>query len=63
MWGIDKRDAWIKENIPTDCSEELKMVLKISMQIAYNQGYLQGKEEICSRVANQQREDMYGPDI
>ena len=63
MWRTDKRDAWIRENIPTGCSEELKMALKISMQIAYNQGYLQGEEETRSRIASQQREDMHGPDI
>ncbi len=39
-----------------DCSEELKMALKISMQIAYNQGSLQREEETRS---SQQREDMY----
>lgn len=56
MWRTDKRDKWIKENIPIDCSEELKMALKISMQIAYNQGSLQREEETRS---SQQREDMY----
>ncbi len=56
MWRKDKRDEWIRENIPIDCSEELKMALKISMQIAYNQGSLQREEETRS---SQQREDMY----
>ncbi len=63
MWGTTKRDDWIKENIPTDINSEFKLALKIAMQNAYNQGFLQGEEEACAKFKARQREDRYGHDL
>ena len=56
-----KRDEWIENYLPTGLSVQEQVALKVSLTMAYNAGFEAGTESNRASVAEQEREDKYGP--
>lgn len=57
-----ERDEWVKENMTSVAlSPELKVAIAMTMTLAYNAGFKAGKKRRQADLAEQEREDRYGP--